>query len=138
MKTKPFDKKLHKKYDEIARQATKEYVKRTGFTAVDNPDPYGADLIVRDLGYLECEVKKHWHTDHYPYKWIRLPYRKKKFSTLSMPVVFYIWNSCCTHAVRIPGSKLCTAEIKEYKNSKVPEGEMFFWFEAKTLDVIRK
>tara|TARA_R100001163_G_C5068134_1_gene207972 strand:- start:8383 stop:8796 length:414 start_codon:yes stop_codon:yes gene_type:complete len=128
---KPFNKKLHETYDERARTATKNYVKKQGHEAIDNPDKYGADLIVEGLCYLECEIKRYWDKDYYPYYYIRLPYRKKKFANLEMPTLFYIWNNKCSAAVRIQGSKLHTAEVKEYKNSQMPKGELFFWFVAK-------
>ena len=136
MINKIFNQELHNKYDENAREATKKYIQANGYKAIDNPDIYGPDLIVEGLCYLECEVKTHWDKDHYPYNHIRIPYRKKKFTILEMPTVFYIWNNKYSHAVRIQGSQFCTAEIKEYRNSKVPEGEMFFWFDPKILRVV--
>ena len=134
---KPFNQTTHNKYDRPAREATKKYIKRHGYTAEDNPDIYGADLIVKDLCYVECEVKKYWSQSTYPYPHVRLPYRKKKFSLLDMPTVFYIWNNKYSHAVRIPGSSLGTAEVKEYKNSQVSKGELFYWFSPKTLEIIK-
>jgi hypothetical protein len=133
---KKFNQELHNKYDENAREATKKYIKANGHKAIDNPDIYGPDLIVEGLCYLECEVKTTWHQDYYPYKYVRIPYRKKKFTVLDLPIVFYVWNNSYRSGLRIRGTSFCTAEVKEYKNSKVPEGEYFFWFEAKTLDLI--
>jgi hypothetical protein len=130
---KKFDQQLHNKYDENAREATKKYIKANGHKAIDNPDIYGPDLIVEGLCYLECEVKTHWDKSYYPYPWVRIPYRKKKFTTLDLPTMFYIWNNKFTHGLRIRGTSFCLAEVKEYKNSKVPEGEYFFWFNPKTL-----
>ena len=134
---KPFDQKLHNENDKRARETSKKYIKKLGFTAVDNQDIYGPDLIVEGLCYVECEIKKYWRTNHYPYEQVRLPFRKKKFAILDMPIVFYIWNDTCTTAIRIRGSQLCSAEVKEYQNSKVPKGEMFFWFNTKDLEIIK-
>ena len=49
MKHKRFDMEMFDLTDSPAREATKQYLSRMGYTAIDNPDKYCADLIIEDL-----------------------------------------------------------------------------------------
>ena len=80
MKIKKFDQALHDKYDPPARKAVSRWIlMKWGFEAKDNPDIYGADLIVYrngiQIGFAEVEVRQWAPTC--PWKTIHVPSRKK-------------------------------------------------------------
>ena len=80
MKHKRFDLDMFDLTDSPAREATKQYLSRKGYTAIDNPDKYCADLIIEDLCYIECECKLVWKGSRFPWPSVHLPQRKKKFA----------------------------------------------------------
>lgn len=67
-KHKKFDKKLFSKYDIPARETIKKCL---GDFVCDNPDQFGADLLINSENckykYLELQVCSNWFTDNFPY-----------------------------------------------------------------------
>ena len=105
MKIKKFDQALHDKYDPPARAAVAEWISmKWGFTALDNPDIYGTDLIIykgdNPIGFAEVEVRK-WNP-YCPFDTIHVPVRKKHM--LEVPkTLFFALNQDMTHAYWING-----------------------------------
>jgi len=138
MKHKKFDLDMFDLTDNPAREATKEYISRKGYTAVDNPDKYCADLIVEGLCYIECECKLVWTGPEFPWPSVHLPQRKKKFAKLSMPVQFYIWNKEYSHAIRICGWQLHDDKLIEVPNRMIADGEYFYDIPINETHIISK
>ena len=105
MKIKKFDQALHDKYDPPARAAVAEWISmKWGFTALDNPDIYGTDLIIHKgdnpIGFAEVEVRQ-WNP-YCPFDTIHVPVRKKHM--LEVPkTLFFALNQDMTHAYWIKG-----------------------------------
>ena len=61
---KVFQKDVFDMYDNPARLKAKEFWERLGYSAQDNPDDFGEDLLVTGKGkkfFCEVEVKRCWH-----------------------------------------------------------------------------
>ena len=124
---KPFEQDLHDKYDAPAKAAIEKYLERTcDVTVQPNPDQYGVDLLITKggklIGTAEVEVRQ-W-SPNCPYPTIHVPERKTKFFTSR--TLFFALTKDMKHAYWI-----CTEDIKEYplkevRNIKVSEGEMFY------------
>ena len=131
MKTKRFSKGLFVKYDKLARQATIDYLKNIGFSAVENEDKYAQDLIVvgeidtyPEKYFVECEVKAVWKGTDFPYPNVQLPYRKKKF--FSKPTQFFIWNEGCDRAATFWSHDVKPLTPVEVHNVHIAKGEYFY------------
>lgn len=138
MKHKRFDMDMFDLTDSPAREATKQYIARKGYTAIDNPDKYCADLIVEGLCFIECECKLAWRGPKFPWPSVHLPQRKKKFANLSMPVQFYIWNKEYSHAMRICGWQLTDDKLIEVPNKMIANGEYFYNIPTNETHIISK
>jgi hypothetical protein len=125
-RTKRFCQGTHDKYDAPAREATKAYLLRRGYAAVQGDTKYCVDLVVRGVCYVECECKLGWSGPRFPWGSVRLPHRKKKFTELDMPVIFYVWNRQFSHAIRIAGELLTDDKLTEVSNVVIPSGEYFY------------
>ncbi len=135
---KAFDPKVHDKYDEPAREASKEYVSKMGYDCKDNPDIYGVDLISHGNCYVECECKTSWSGASFPYSTLHIPERKEKFCKLDMPCIFLIWNREMTHAMRVHSGLLQKKLLTEVPNKYVPRGEMFFRIPTNLIKIIER
>jgi len=131
MKTKRFSKGLFVKYDKLARQATIDYLKNIGFSAVENEDKYAQDLIVvgeidtyPEKYFVECEVKAVWKGTDFPYPNVQLAYRKKKF--FSKPTQFFIWNEGCDRAATFWSHDVKPLTPVEVHNVHIAKGEYFY------------
>jgi len=138
MKHKRFDLDMFDLTDRPAREATKQYLSRKGYTAIDNPDKYCADLIIEDLCYIECECKLVWKGSRFPWPSVHLPQRKKKFAKLEMPVRFYIWNKEYSHAMRILGEQLTDDKLIEVPNRMIAKGEYFYDIPTNEIHIVSK
>jgi hypothetical protein len=126
---KKFDKELHDANDTLARAAGKKYWRSFGYTAEDNPDRYGADLLVNtgwEEFYSEVEIKRVWSGSSFPYDTLQIPARKKKFTELDKPCVFVVLNKEQTHAFVCSDATLKESPIVEVPNKYVFSGEMFY------------
>ncbi len=107
MKIKKFDQALHDKYDPPARKAVSRWIlMKWGFEAKDNPDIYGADLIVYrngiQIGFAEVEVRQWAPTC--PWKTIHVPSRKKHM--LEVPhTMFFALTQDMQNAYWIKGNQ---------------------------------
>ena len=124
---KRFDRDLYKKYDNLARQATEQFLNETGYGVTPHPDRYAQDLIAVDDEWqfcVECEVKLVWEGTEFPYDTVQLPERKKKF--FSTPTKFFIWNSTLTKAATFWSNDIKDLEPVEVPNKYVYKGEYFY------------
>ena len=133
---KPFDRDMFEKVDSLAREATKKYISSRGYEAIDNPNKYGADLIVEGVCYVECECKLVWDSLNFPYKTIHLPTRKEKFTKLDMPCCFFIWNKQFSSAIKFTSSDVLKSPKKEVPNKEIKSGEYFFDLDVNKLEQI--
>ena len=127
MVRKAFEQDLHDKYDAPAKVAVEKYLERTcDVTVQPNPDKYGVDLLIlkcdRLIGTAEVEVRQ-W-SPNCPYPTIHVPERKTKF--FGDRVLFFALTGDMQHAYWIETNKIKDYPIKEVRNFKVAEGEMFY------------
>ena len=118
MKIKKFDQDLHDKYDPPARAAVAEWISmKWGFTALDNPDIYGTDLIIHKgdnpIGFAEVEVRQ-WNP-YCPFDTIHVPVRKKHMLEV-LKTLFFALNQNMTHAYWIKGSTALAFPYWEMKD----------------------
>lgn len=139
MAKKPFDPSLFSENDKLARAAGKRYWKSLGYTAEDNPDRYGPDLIV-DTGnekfYSEVEIKKVWSGKDFQYESLQIPERKKKFIGKDMECKFIVFNNEQTFGFLCPCSKLAVSPLVEVSNKYVRSGELFFQVPIANIELI--
>lgn len=130
MATKAFSKKLHEQNDEKARQIAKDFFTKQGFLVQDNPNKYGVDLIAYKDGelkfYIECEIKRVWKEDKFPYGSVQFPERKWKFCNLDRPTAFFMLNNKCNHAVLVTGQDLVKSPLRAVPNIYMQKDENFF------------
>ena len=129
MAHKRFDKDLFEKYDKIGRDAAKAYYRNLGNTIDDNTNKYGPDLIISVSGsflaYVECEVKRKWTEPAFPSDIVRFPERKAKYLT-GEKIYFFMTSADGSRALIVDGNQLKADSLKEFKNSFVPHGELFY------------
>jgi hypothetical protein len=126
---KRFCKELHQTNDTLARAAGKTYWSSVGYEVKDNPDQYGADLIVntgQEEFYSEVEIKRVWSGPNFAYDTLQIPGRKKKFTELDKPCVFVVFNNEQTHAFACHSDVLKESPLVEVPNKYVYSGEMFY------------
>lgn len=123
---KKFDPALFATNDALARQAGKQYWTALGHSVEDNPDRYGADLIVDGKFYCEVEIKKVWHGDTFQYDTLQIPHRKEKYTKLDMPCKFIVFNSTQSHGILVDGDVLKASHVAEVSNKYAYKGEKFF------------
>lgn len=124
---KPFEQDLHDKYDAPAKEAIEKYLERAcGVTVQANPDQYGVDLLITKDGKLvgTAEVEVRQWSPNCPYPTIHVPERKTKF--FSSRTLFFALTRDMQHAYWIETDKIKEHPIKEVRNIKVAEGEMFY------------
>jgi hypothetical protein len=126
MANKPFNPILFKENDRLARAAGKKYWQSLGYDVIDNPDRYGADLIVDNKFYCEVEIKKVWSGKEFKYDTLQVPERKKKFANLDMPCKFIVFNNEQSHGFLCEGETLMASPVVEVPNRYVYRGEFFF------------
>ena len=93
-----FDEESFNKSDKLCRELSlsllnklKCYKEFTFDSAEENPNKYGADLVLKKngsiVGYAECEQSYSWKGGNYKYSDTRIPKRKFKYMKYSMPVL---------------------------------------------------
>lgn len=127
---KKFDRELFEANDTAARHAVTRYILATSDVTVENnPDKYGVDLLVTGglMDYaVECEIKRVWKGEDFPWDTLQLPERKAKFIRAGVPVEFWILNNELTHAMVIQTDVLLSLTPVEVPNKYVAQGEKFF------------
>ena len=129
MAGKRFDKQLFDLYDKLGKDAAKKYYQDLGHRIDDNTNKYGPDLLLYISGvfnsYIECEVKRKWIGHEFPSEIVRFPERKSKYLT-GEPIKFFMTNIKGDRALLVEGKQLKADSLKEFKNSFVPSGELFY------------
>lgn len=136
---KKFCKDLHNTNDTLARAAGKKYWESVGHRVDDNPDQYGADLIVntgREEFYSEVEIKRVWSGPTFQYATLQIPARKKKFTELNRPCIFLVFNNEQTHAFVCHSNILKESPVVEVPNKYVYSGEMFYQVPITKLEYV--
>jgi len=126
---KKFCKDLHASMDTLARTAGKKYWSSFNYKVEDNPDQYGADLIVNtgwEEFYSEVEIKRVWSGPTFQYDTLQIPGRKEKFTALDMTCMFMVFNNEQTHAFICHSDILKASPKVEVPNKYVYKGEMFY------------
>jgi len=134
---KVFQQDVFDKYDDPAREVAKQFWKRIGYEAMDNPDKYGTDLLVTGKGKTftcEVEVKSVWHGTTFHFDSLHLPVRKAKF--LNKSVKFMIFNNSLTHAAIVGHKAVTNAPIIDVPNIYIKKGERFFDIPKSELQII--
>ena len=160
---KRFDRELFEKYDKAAREATKKYFERISngvsydsegnvhdcgvtFKVEEHPDRYAQDLIVTRNDFyndghwdqskfnVECEVKRVWKEEKFPYDSVQLPQRKEKFCDGN--TVFFIWNEPMTHAAVFEDEVIKDLTPIEVPNKYMYKDEYFFQIPLDKVDFI--
>lgn len=127
---KRFDSNLYSQNDTLARNKVKELLKDSDFKVVDNVKKTGVDLFVYKDGVhlinIECEIKRVWKTQEFPYESVQIPERKNKYFKLDKPTVFVMFNEDQSAYLAIKGEDLKNSPLKEVPNKYVWKGELFF------------
>ena len=136
MASKRFDKGLFNLYDGLGRDTAKRYYTSLGHRIEDNENKYGPDLLLYVSGtfysYIECEVKRKWISKEFPNEIVRFPERKSKYLT-GEPIKFFMTNVNGDRALIVDGKQLKADSLKEFKNSFVPSGELFYHVELEEV-----
>jgi hypothetical protein len=124
---KPFEQELHDQFDAPAKEAVANFIERKAEVVVyPNPDKYGVDLIVandaEELGAIEVEVRQ-W-SPNCPYPTIHVPERKTKY--FNDKTLFFALTRDMLHAYWIQTNEIPKYPLKEIRNVKVAEGELFY------------
>lgn len=132
MTRKRFDRQLYEANDKLAKEnVLKLFNKmRKKYDVVDNPKKRGVDLFVERHGEhtfnIECEIKRVWKDQKFPYDSIQFPQRKKKFAELDKPTLFVMFNNDQSAFVAVTSNDLLSSPLAEVPNKYVYKGEMFF------------
>jgi hypothetical protein len=124
---KPFDPALFKLTDRRARDAAIAWWKLQGYSATDNPNKYGPDLIVTGDGddfYVEVETKLGWKDCPFPFLSVNIPGRKRKFAEIP-DLIFMVFNKTYSRFVMINSDIVLNSDTKII-NTRITENEEFF------------
>ena len=129
MTKKRFSKELFDENDQLAKSAAIKHFTKEGFTVQVNPDRYAADLMLFKNGkfvqFVECEVKRVWKDDEFPYANVQFPKRKEKY-VKEDPITFFMINNKGSRALLVKGVDMICSILKEVPNKYVFKGEEFF------------
>lgn len=120
---KKFNKKLYQRYDLPARDKIKNLL---GDYVTDNPDQYGADLIINSdkckYDYLELQVCTKWVAKTFPFEKPYLHARKAKYDENTL---FLVLNKHMTKGLLFDRSSLNdeARRIKKYSREFVYDVE---------------
>lgn len=138
---KQFDRDLYQENNDRAIGAVLQYIHEQGLHGSLNEDLYGPDIVVysgfRKVSYIECEIKRQWNGDFFPFTTIHLPERKGKYLRLRHPVEFWILNSTLDAAVIIPESSIANGKLVEVPNVLIESGERFYQVPIDECNVIQ-
>lgn len=102
--TRKFDKQSFMDNDPVCRKAVKKALAmKWGIKLVDNPDPFGIDLLQYDgdnivAGY-ELERRQIWTTQDFPFDTIHIPARKMKYAKLPFMTYYVVVNKDISFAL---------------------------------------
>jgi hypothetical protein len=124
---KPFDPALFELTDRRARDAAISWWRGAGYSAIDNADKYGPDLIVSRDGedfYVEVETKLGWGNYAFPFATVNIPGRKRKFAKIPN-LQFMVFNSRYSRAVIIESEVVLNAATR-IMDTRITRQEEFF------------
>jgi hypothetical protein len=125
---KQFDEALHAANDPRARKAFLERVLQEEFTAYENPNQYGIDIVIGSQPtrkYVELEVKKQWLYHDYPYPGnIHILARKERMAEDRW---FCVMSDNLKRCAFIHSFALKYSKLAENPNSTVSEGEYAYF-----------
>jgi hypothetical protein len=129
---KKFSQALYDQNDQLATGVISGYLAQWGLVAEPNPNRYGVDLLVRKPDEpdhflaVECEIKRVWTGDSFPYQTIQLPERKGKYRNVPQQLEYWILNADCTSAIIIPEFLLDEHKPVVVPNKYIRWGEKFY------------
>lgn len=129
---KRFSKDLFDKWDYLAREAGKTYLKAThGIVDIeDNPERYGCDLMYKKFGepttyLLECEVKRNaWKDGVFRWPDINVLFRKKKYWDLGASL--FLLSDDRLNYLLLTAEAILSSPVKRLWNKYMPQGEEMF------------
>ena len=130
MGTKKFSKELHDKYDKIGKKTVIKWIcENSEFTAIENPDRFGIDLIIykgdKEYAYAEVEVRPAWEGMVFKYDDLNVPYRKVKYFSPKKKCLFFAINKNLTAMFFCSGKKVLESPSAILDN-KYEKNEKFF------------
>lgn len=134
-----FDQSLHALHDTPAVAAVLSHLEWAGLWAEQNPDWFGPDIIVwrgfQPAFYIEVEQRRAWQSGAWPEHWeeVHIPERKgHMYFTLALPCEHWILSASLKEALILPDSLIqkCGESLKEFKNSRIQGGELFYHIPA--------
>lgn len=139
-KKKRFSKELFEENDQLAKTAAVKYFTKKGFDVQSNPDRYAADLLLFSkegtfVRFVECEIKKVWKEDVFPYENVQFPKRKEKY-VKAEPITFFMINNKGNRALLVEGTDIIQSPLKEVPNKYVYKGEMFYQVDLKKVTFV--
>lgn len=118
-----FDERLCIENDQIGKKHAMKLIWDTYWEKpIENPDKYGIDLIITDKsgrivkGY-EVERSKCWQRGSFPYPFLHIQDRKRRYAFFPYPTHFIMLNFTCQHAVIFDLHKLPNYRIEIVKNA---------------------
>lgn len=128
---KKFDSSLYAENDQVAKDKTRRLLRGSGYTAIDNPKKKDVDLLVLDnkeevVLRIECEVKRVWKQDEFPYDNVQFPQRKKRLVVDELPTLFIMYNSKLSEYLVVFDKDLIESPQVEVANKYAYSGEYFF------------
>jgi hypothetical protein len=127
---KPFDQTLFRQNDPTARQIVKAYLLKSDISVIDNPDPYGVDLISPDnLLKIEVERRVVWKTPEFPFDTINFLERKAlRFQQSAFHYIIVSENYKNLGMIRAStlAKYLSSTNLQENPNKFVDRGELFY------------
>lgn len=128
---KKFDPTLYAENDQVAKDKTKKLLKSSGYTVIDNPKKKDVDLLVLDdkgevILRIECEVKRVWKQDKFPYDNVQFPQRKKRLVVEELPTLFVMFNEKLSKYLVVSGNEIVGSPLVEVANKYAYSGEYFY------------
>lgn len=126
--SKPFSRELHDENDQPAKDAVWRFLFNAWGLDVEEGDQYGVDLVCarngETVGFVEVERRHNWQ-NKFPFETLHIPFRKKKFFTLSKPTILFSVKADLTEALWVDNNTILQCPV-ERKDNKYMKGEYFF------------
>lgn len=130
---KRFDRELYNQTDKTAKTKVFDLLMPNDDIHVyENPKKTGVDILAINpdteelLFNIECEIKKVWKTDEFPYESVQFPERKAKYAKLDKPTLFVMFNHDQSKYLVVKSDDLLASPLAEVPNKYVYKGEMFY------------
>lgn len=128
---KKFDPALYEQNDQIAKDKIKRLLRGSGLKVIENPKKKDVDLLVLDdkeqvVLRIECEVKRVWKQDKFPYDNVQFPQRKTRLVIEETPTLFVMFNEKLSEYLVVLGKDLIESPLVEVANKYAYSGEYFY------------